>query len=54
MWALVVIGLSMNTVVTIPGYSSEQTCTAGAKEVIAAITREKPYTRWRPHCLKVS
>jgi hypothetical protein len=53
MWVLVLIALNLHLIVTIPGYSSEQTCFAGGKEVSATLEQAKRHSRWHPHCFKV-
>jgi hypothetical protein len=53
MWVLIVISLITQTVITVPGFSTEQTCSAGAEETIAALTHVK-HGRWTYHCIKTS
>ena len=54
MWTLVLIAMNANMIFTIPGYSSEQTCTAGAKEAIAAVRHVKSHHRWEFRCIKAT
>jgi hypothetical protein len=41
MWVLVVLVINEHTAFAIPGYSSEQTCSAKGKEIIAMLRHEK-------------
>jgi hypothetical protein len=41
MWVLVVLALNAHTAFSIPGYSSEQTCFAKGKEIIAMMSCKK-------------
>jgi len=51
MWVLVVLALNSQIVFSIPGYSSEQTCSTKGKEIIALMA-EKKGGRWVYHCVK--
>jgi hypothetical protein len=51
MWVLVVIALHTQIAFSIPGYSSEQTCSAKGKETIE-LMREKKGGNWIYHCVK--
>jgi uncharacterized protein YegP (UPF0339 family) len=52
MWVLVIIALNGPMIFTIPGYSSEQTCSAHANEAIAKLPRLKSGIRWTYRCIK--
>ena len=54
MWVLVVIALNAQLIFTVPGYSTEQTCSAGAAETIAALTRVKHHISWTHYCIKAN
>jgi hypothetical protein len=54
MWVLVVVALGLPIVFTVPGFSTEQTRSAGAKETMAAVAQSKPHVRWAYHCIKTS
>jgi hypothetical protein len=41
MWVLVVLAINSHTAFSIPGYSSDQTCSAKGKEIIAMLRHEK-------------
>jgi hypothetical protein len=51
MWVLVILAVNANMAFSIPGYSSEQTCSAKGKEIIAIIPRKKG-GNWVYHCVK--
>jgi hypothetical protein len=51
MWVLVVLAVNAHMAISIPGYSSEQTCSAKGKEIIA-IMRHKKGGNWVYHCVK--
>ena len=51
MWVLVVLTVSACMAFSIPGYSSEQTCSAHGKEIVAMITK-KNGGKWVYHCVK--
>jgi hypothetical protein len=41
MWVLVVLAVNAHMAFSIPGYSSEQTCSAKGKEIIASMRNKK-------------
>ena len=51
MWVLVVLAVNAHTAFSIPGYSSEQTCSAQGKEIVSMITK-KNGGKWVYHCVK--
>ena len=51
MRVLVVFVVNAQSAFSIPGYSSEQTCSAKGKEIIAVVLREKG-GNWVYHCVK--
>ena len=51
MWVLVVLAVNTQMAFSVPGYSSEQTCSAKGKEIIAIMRREKG-GNWVYHCVK--
>ena len=51
MWVLVVFAVNAQSAFSIPGYSSEQTCSAKGKEIIE-ITRRKKGGNWVYRCVK--
>ena len=51
MWVLVVLAVNAQIAFSIPGYSSEQTCSAKGKEIIA-IMSDKKGGNWVYHCVK--
>jgi hypothetical protein len=51
MWVLLVIAVNAQMAFPIPGYSSEQTCSAKGKQIIAIMRHEKGGT-WVYHCVK--
>jgi hypothetical protein len=51
MWVLVVLAVNANMAFSIPGYSSEQTCSAKGKEIIAIMPNKKG-GNWVYHCVK--
>ena len=51
MWVLVVFALNAHSAFTIPGYSSEQTCSAKGKDIIALARHEKGGS-WIYRCVK--
>ena len=51
MWVLVVIALHTQMAFSIPGYSSEQTCSAKGKETIEFM-RDKKGGNWIYHCVR--
>ena len=51
MWVLVVLAVNAHMAFSIPGYSSEQTCSAKGKEIIAVMPKKKG-GNWVYHCIK--
>jgi hypothetical protein len=51
-WVLVIIALNGPMIFTIPGYSSEQTCSAHAKDAIAKLPHLKSGIRWTYRCIR--
>ena len=51
MWVLVVLAVNAHLAFSIPGYSSEQTCSAKGKEIIAIMPHKKGGS-WVYHCVK--
>ena len=51
MWVLVVLAVNTQIVFSIPGYSSEQTCSAKGKEIVELARTEKG-GRWVFRCVK--
>ena len=51
MWVLVVLAVNAHMAFSIPGYSSEQACSAKGKEIIA-VMRQKKGGNWVYHCVK--
>ncbi len=51
MWVLVVIALHTQIAFSIPGYSSEQTCSAKGKEIVELARSEKG-GNWIYRCVK--
>ena len=51
MWVLLVLAVNAHTAFSIPGYSSEQTCSTNGKEIVATMHREKSGD-WIYHCVK--
>ena len=52
MWVLVVFAVNAQSAFSIPGYSSEQTCSAKGKEIIALMAEKKKGGRWVYRCVK--
>lgn len=51
MWVLLVFALNAQSAFSVPGYSSEQTCSAKGKETIEFM-RDKKGGNWIYHCVK--
>jgi Zn/Cd-binding protein ZinT len=51
MWVLVVFALNAQSAFSVPGYSSEQTCTAKGQEVVT-MARGKKGGTWVFRCVK--
>lgn len=51
MWVLVVVALTSHVAFSVPGYSSEQTCSAKAKEVVADLSKKRG-GKWNFFCVK--
>jgi hypothetical protein len=54
MWVLLVIALNTHMAFSVPGFSTEQTCSAEGKHVIASLIQQKSATRWTYWCIKLS
>ena len=51
MWVLVVVALNTHVAFSVPNFSTEQTCSAEGKRLIAILSREKVGTRFVYHCI---
>ena len=51
MWVLVVFAVNAQSAFSIPGYSSEQTCSAKGKEIVELARSEKG-GNWIYRCVK--
>ena len=51
MWVLVVLAVNAHMAFSVPGYSSEQTCSIKGKEIIKIMPLEKG-GRWVYRCVK--
>ena len=51
MWVLVVFAINAQSAFSVPGYSSEQTCSAKGQEIVALARKEKGGS-WIYRCVK--
>jgi len=51
MWVLVIFALNAQSAFSVPGYSSEQTCSAKGKGIVEVVRRERG-GNWTYRCIK--
>jgi hypothetical protein len=54
MWVLVIIALNANMIFTVPGYSTEETCSVGGQKLIATLAHAKHSVHWTHRCVETS